>query len=268
MHRNELRCLFKCVGANCSKTFNTYSAFKGHFYRVHNAPAPQAAVAVAVDLKCAVSLCARYFYTVKELVSHLNDHIGEGRSVLYPVSGFKHVFTKKSSFTSHVCRKHKACSPDSIDDMYRDTRPQSPDVITSTDDSEDTHEAMPTASAASDKPENDSQSYLRNMCLFYPKLQGQLLIPASTIQTIVEEMQNVHDLGQAYTLTKLSSLLKNYMNLSDEAIAKICDCIKESDLFSACHQGQLRTTYSRNQTFTKMFKYTEPQKWHWEWMKT
>lgn len=52
-------------------------------------------------------------------------------------------------------------------------------------------------------------SLLRNMCLFYLKLQGQLLIPASTIQTIVEEMQNVHELGQAYTITKVSSLLKN-----------------------------------------------------------
>ncbi len=50
------------------------------------------------------------------------------------------------------------------------------------------------------------------------------------------------------------------MSLSDEAVSKICDCIKESDLFSACHQGQLRITYSRNQTFTKMFNYTEPQK--------
>ena len=76
-----------------------------------------------------------------------------------------------------------------------------------------THEAMPSASAASDMPENDGQSYLRNMCLFYLKLQGQLLIPASTIQTIVEEMQDVHDSGQAYTITKVSSLLKNYMSL-------------------------------------------------------
>ncbi|XP_056445578.1 uncharacterized protein LOC130381819 isoform X2 [Gadus chalcogrammus] len=170
------------------------------------------------------------------------------------------MFTKKSSFTSHMCRKHKACSPDGIDDMYRETRPQPPNCIASTDDSENTHDAMPTASAASDMPEVDSHSYLRNMCLFYLKLQGQLLVPASTIQTIVEEMQNVHDLGQAYTINKVSSLLKNDMSLSDEAVTKICDCIKESDLFSSCHQGQLRTTYTRNQTFKKMFKYTEPRK--------
>lgn len=257
VHRNEPRCLFRCVGANCRQTFTTYSAFKGHFYRVHNANAPQVFTAVVADLKCAVSLCARHFHTVKELVSHLNDHFAEGRSVSCPVSGCKQVFTKKSSFTSHMCRKHKACSPDNIDDIYRATHPQPPGVIASTD-SENTHEAMPTTSAAN--PEPDSQSFLKNMCLFYLKLQGQLLIPASIIQTIVEEMQNVHELGQAYTITKLRSLLKNDMSLSDEAAAKICDCIKDTDLFSTCHQGPLRSTYSRNQMFTRMFKYTEPQK--------
>lgn len=102
VHRNEPRCLFKCVGANCSKTFTTYSAFKGHFYRVHNILEPQA-VPVVADLKCAVSLCVCHFQTVKELVSHLKDHIGEGRSVSCPVSGCKHIFTKKIHiYFSHV----------------------------------------------------------------------------------------------------------------------------------------------------------------------
>ena len=63
-------------------------------------------------LRKGASLHSSCCHTVKELVSHLNDHIGEGRSVSCPVSGCKHMFTKKSSFTSHMCRKHKACSPD------------------------------------------------------------------------------------------------------------------------------------------------------------
>lgn len=98
------------------------------------------------------------------------------------------------------------------------------------------------------------------MCLFYLKLQGQLLLPASTVQTIVEEIQNIHEMGQDYTLKTLHSLLKNDMCLADDTIAKICDCVKDSDLFSVCHQGPMRTTYSRAQTFKKMFKYIEPQK--------
>ncbi|KAL7881014.1 hypothetical protein SRHO_G00032680 [Serrasalmus rhombeus] len=84
--------------------------------------------AYAVDLAYPKELS---FHTVKELVSHLNDHIGEGR-------------------------KHKACSPDSIDDMYMETRPQPSSALASTDDSENTHEAMQAASGAIDMLENDS----------------------------------------------------------------------------------------------------------------
>ena len=52
-----------------------------------------------------------------------------------------------------------------------------------------------------------------------------------------------------YILSKLKSLLKDDMCLADVAIAKVCDCVRDSDLFSVCHQGPLRTTYSRTQTF-------------------
>lgn len=55
------------------------------------------------DLKCAASLCTCHFHTVKELVSNLKDHIGEGRPVPCPVRDCKHVFTKKVVFyLSHV----------------------------------------------------------------------------------------------------------------------------------------------------------------------
>lgn len=59
------------------------------FYCVHNASAEQAATAVVAELKCVVSLCTCHFHTVKELVSHLNGHFVEGRSVTSPVNGCK-----------------------------------------------------------------------------------------------------------------------------------------------------------------------------------
>jgi len=145
--------------------------------------------------------------------------------VLCPVSGCKHMFTKSHHllFTCVGSIKH---APLKVLMMCTAKLALSPQMPLPVQIIQKTHEAMPTASAASDMPENNSQSYLRNVCLFYLKLQGQLLIPASTIQTIVENMQNVHELGQAYTITKVSSLLKNDMSLSDEVVAKICDCIK------------------------------------------
>lgn len=74
-----------------------------------------------------------------------------------------------------------------------------------------------------DRP-NFSDLYLRNVCMFYIKLQGQYLLPASTIQNIVEEIQNIHVLGQTYTLNRLNLLLKE-MSVADEDIVKICDTI-------------------------------------------
>lgn len=101
--RNEPRCLFKCVGANCSQTFTTYAAFKDHYYRVLNAPAPQAApIAVVADLKCAISLCSRHFHTVKKLVSHLKDHIREDRSVMSSKWLYDRVYKKVIIYFSHV----------------------------------------------------------------------------------------------------------------------------------------------------------------------
>lgn len=102
--------------------------------------------------------------------------------------------------------------------------------------------------------------FLRNVSLFYLKLQGQFLLPASTIQNIVEEMQNIHELGQTYSLGKLASLLKDDTSLSEEDINKVCESVKSYDLFSACHTGPLRTVHSRAQIFKKAFNYVEPKK--------
>ncbi|KAI2645515.1 Dynein heavy chain-like protein [Labeo rohita] len=173
-----------------------------------------------------------------------------------------------------MCRKHKACSPDGIDNMYRETRPQPPDVIVSTDDSENTHEAMPTASAASDMPENDSQSYVRNMCLFYLKLQGQLLIPASTIQTIVEEMQNVHELvlmcveddlkrfGVAKVFSELLADLKSLetdgINVDGQTVKGGLYCIAGDNLGSHCIGG-FTENFSRSQYFCRYCEITRSE---------
>lgn len=94
VHRNEPRCFFKCLGANCKRTFCSYAAFKAHFYRYHNESAPVVTAAVT-DLKCSISLCDRQFHTVKELVCHLKGHIVEGQALACPVKGCKKTFTVK-----------------------------------------------------------------------------------------------------------------------------------------------------------------------------
>lgn len=134
-----------------------------------------------------------------------------------PVSRYKSVFTEKTAFTSHMSRKHRRWSENVICASVKDT-----------------HSESPTSSATIQEPAsvsdgeedavgdgcNFSDLYLRNICMFNMKLQGQHLLPVSTIQNIIEEMQNIHELGQAYTMNRLNLLLKD-MSIPDEDVVKI-----------------------------------------------
>ena len=42
LHRNEPRCIFKCVGTGCKQVFFGHAALKSHFYRHHNSTLPVA----------------------------------------------------------------------------------------------------------------------------------------------------------------------------------------------------------------------------------
>lgn len=264
LHRNEPHCLFKCQSSGCSKTFFRYGAFKAHFYRRHNMPEAVNVGAVVSTYRCPVALCEHHCQEIKNLLAHLKEHIAEGREVCCPVTGCTSVFNVKSSFTSHILRKHRDLTDSSISDMFRDFAPQSSVVATSTESadfcSQMNEVGTEVGTEEGDISENFSDLYLRNVSLFYLKLQGKFLLPASTIQNIVEEMQDIHELGQAYTLSRLRSLLKNDTSLSDDDITKVCDSVKGFDLFTECHTGPMRTIYSRNQTFKKMFHYVEPKK--------
>ena len=265
LHRNEPRCLFKCIGAGCKHTFNRYGAFKAHFYRRHNVPAT-AGIAVNTNVnvtafKCMVALCTQQCSDGRALIAHLKDHIMEGHAVNCPVTGCRNVFKVKSTFTAHMSRTHRDFADSSISDFYRNTAPQSSSAPTDLVDSGPQVSEVGTETSTDEGDMDMSQDFhdlfLRNVSLFYLKLQGQFLLPASTIQVIVEEMQNIHELGQTFSLSKLTAMLKNDTSLSDEDITKVCESVS---LFTACHTGPMRTIYSRAQTFKKKFNYVEPKK--------
>lgn len=61
-------------------------------------------------------------------------------------------------------------------------------------------------------------------------------------------------------MNKLGAFLKNNSELTDEETGRICDVVKESDLFTISHEGPMRTYFSRTKSFKEMFRYTEPVK--------
>lgn len=251
LHCNEPHCFFKCFGAGCKQTFNRYGVFKAHFYQRHNvglSASANATVGTSVTVfKCAVALCECQHQDSKSLIAHLKEHIMEGRTMSCPVRGCTNVFKVKSSFTAHMSRKHKDFADSSIRDLYRESASQSSSVASESGDF-GPHVLQAVTETGTDEgdmdmPENFSDLFLRNISLFYLKLQGQFLRPASPIQTIVEEMQNIYELDQTYTLSKFASLPKNDTSLSDEDITKGCESVNGFDLFSGCHTGLMRTAY-------------------------
>lgn len=61
--------------------------------------------------------------------------------------------------------------------------------------------------------ESDQQEYLESVALFYLKLQCKYLIPASTIQNIIDEMQIVHSIGLSHILSIIFQVFENAFGL-------------------------------------------------------
>lgn len=199
----------------CKQVFCGYAALKSHFYHHHNGASSVSQKMASATLKCTVPLCEHQCDGVKELVAHLKEHPVEGRPVKCPARGCNTVFTVKSSFTSHMSRKHRHCSVNVICGSFKDTNSKCPSTSEHSVSTIQETASMSDAEDTVGDMSNFSDLYLRNM--FYIKSQEKHLIPASTIQNIVEEIQNIHKLGQTDTLNRLILLLKD-LSVSDEHI--------------------------------------------------
>ena len=90
----------------------------------------------------------------------------------------------------------------------------------------------------------DKGQFFRNLALFYLKLQTKLLLPSSTIQTIIEDYQEMHAISQSHLLFKLKEKLLS-LGLPDADIGTVIDTLKSEDLFRACNTQTLQTDHRR-----------------------
>lgn len=104
----------------------------------------------------------------------------------------------KSSFTSHVSRAHKHGND-------ANTRFTSVSLPNETETNQNENQSQ----AAGDI--DIRPLYMRNLCLFYMQLQAKYLVPSSTIQIIVEEMNALNNICHQYTKDKIKKTLeKNF----------------------------------------------------------
>lgn len=184
IHRNEPFPFFKCVGTDCKRTVCTYGS-KVTIIVLIMSRQPLLLQGPFLQILSVVFRCVDANITVKELIVNLKSNIAEGRPVTCPVIGCSNQFTVKLSFTAHISRKHRACSVSNVYDAHRESPSQLPGIRDCEEVPRSSNDALNDNGNLSQEL---SQPFLRNLCLFYLKLQGQLLLPASTIQSVVEEI--------------------------------------------------------------------------------
>lgn len=109
LHSNEANVNFPCAVRNCIRRFRTYNAFKSHVTRDHeNARRGESnTVNSSAATQCQCSFCAKILQSIKYLIAHQKEHIMQGVEVTCPFHVCNSKFKIKSSFTSHLSRRHK-----------------------------------------------------------------------------------------------------------------------------------------------------------------
>lgn len=253
LHRNVPKSGFRCAVPDCPHIFTKFSSLKSHIYRNHREHHQSAAKEHQAQMcdktfKCHVDFCEVQCGTLTQLLSHLKSHIQSGLEIWCPF-GCNRTFKVRSTFASHVSRTHKMCSVNHLIEPAMTMETPVSDVVSESERSEVAEQNLSEIV--------DESLFLRNLTLFYLKLQAKLLLPESTIQGIVEEFQNIHDIGHSYFLSKLREKLA-LLELPEERINDVIDQLSREDLLTACNSGVLSTAQRRNTTFKQDFHYVEP----------
>lgn len=254
VHSNFPYCSFTCGVPDCCRVFTKFAAFKSHLYRDHKGYQKSHRGGrfnqSDITLICQIEYCLYKCTSLKDLIRHLKDHIDEGREIKCPFKSCVRTFCVKSTFASHISRTHKNDQPEHLHDAVLANPSQLEcQPCTSLDESEEPEPGEIFESV-------DEDLFLKNLTLFYLKLQAKLLLPSSVIQTIIEEVQGIHDLAQAHVFLKLKDKLSEH-GVCTDTIINVIEELKKNDMLKAGN-SVLRTDQCRKTVFKNNFNYIEP----------
>jgi len=84
-----------------------------------------------------------------------------------------------------------------------------------------------------------------------------MLLPASTIQSIIEEFQAVHVDGMQAILIRLKEKLLSSSDIPSCDIDKLIDELVKQDLSTLYNEGQLKSDKTRKHFFKQKFNFVE-----------
>jgi hypothetical protein len=183
---------------------------------------------------------------------HLKRHTTDNLAVCCPFKKCSKTFTLKSSFTSHISRHHDLCDkvtiPVAVQQEFESVNCLVNDEVTNDDTDVEVDEGGTFCAGT------DLSQLLRSLAMFCLKLQAKFLLPASTIQSIVDEMETFQTLGFSVALQGLYEKLVS-MNIPDPIAKDIVRDITKNNPFKTCAAGELCTHQTRQTFYKKFFKF-------------
>jgi len=260
LHSNVANFNFPCGFQSCCRNFRKYASFRSHMYRDHRGNANVQLETLDVNLQCQISFCEFSCHNVRVFLGHLNSHIAENVEIQCPFKACVKTFSVRSSFTAHISRCHRARNISGLCES-----------IVKTIEKEDQNSDDDEAAAVNDLEDygdfncylsdtqvvTDSAQFVHSLALFYLKLQAKFLLPATIIQSIVEEMQNLHNFGLSCGLKNLSDRLLG-LNICESDIDSLMRELQDDNPFRACSSGELRSHQTRQTYFKRNFKFVAP----------
>lgn len=214
---------FHCGFKGCQKIFRVEVSSRSHLLRTHQVipqgpktDSPSTSSAVNTRFICSKPLCKEEFESDKAIIKHLKSHIRNQDKIECPFPNCGKEYSVLHSFTGHLSKKHKnpagsiACL---------NTSPCIPSCGNSTNNDscidEQRHPIENSSSPNLDRDDIHSDTgYPNPMDLFslsnaqmFLKLECQLLVPVSTLQTIVLSILNAQEQSQKIVTSNLETRL-------------------------------------------------------------
>ena len=265
-HIGEPNCVFQCDISQCRQIFRGFQALKTHIIRIHLTKSKSTRniqQSETVTNRCSVDLCGKAFDSVKDLIKHLNKHFDGKTTIRCPFSDCSGKFHKASSFRSHLTRKHRNYSKETVNStsgiqLYVTENNEAADIVENEPDPDFDSIGENELELDERNIESDYQRYLSK---YYLKVESKLLVPTSAIQEISEDIKVIIDFDNVAKKASLKDQLQK-TSLDENEVESIVKSVFNNDLYGNAHlqkTGPFRSPESRRNFYKANLNYVEPE---------
>ena len=216
---------------------------------------------------CTVSHCLKQHHRYDSLIEDLKEHLRRKECVECPASRCTKMYRYLTSSTSHMSRYHskelcigitmlqKAKNDAEINTSMEN---EHSDNIELGSTSEISNEFEKRDITSEYKSEALGEMLLFNMAQMFIKLEAEFLVPVSTIQYIVTEMENIADLRMDVILSTLRNELSALETSNLFKIEKVIEAVLKEDPISTCN-AKLKTDFLRKKLYKDRLAYVSPR---------